>query len=151
MTQTHTHTNRRRSKPNLLDHINLFPSKEEGRIPGERNVLSERRIMWFKAGSCDARKVIGAIRVTSYKEKCVILTDGGVHIAQLIVQVSEKHCFCCDQTVFERDTHLPSDGTLNITMSNTCKNKSQFYTWQPPFFRTRGSQRVWKNFIFDVK
>ena len=41
----HTLTHRRRSKQNLLDHINLFPSKEERRIPGERNVLSERRIM----------------------------------------------------------------------------------------------------------
>lgn len=30
-------------KPNLLDHINLFPSKEEGRIPGERKALSERK------------------------------------------------------------------------------------------------------------
>lgn len=28
-------------KPNLLDHINFFPSKEEGRIPGERKALSE--------------------------------------------------------------------------------------------------------------
>lgn len=37
---THTHTG---GKPNLLDHINLFPSKEEGRIPGERKVLSERQ------------------------------------------------------------------------------------------------------------
>lgn len=30
-------------KPNLLDHINFFPSKEEGRIPGERKVLDERK------------------------------------------------------------------------------------------------------------
>lgn len=30
-------------KLNLLDHINFFPSKEEGRIPGGRKVLSERK------------------------------------------------------------------------------------------------------------
>lgn len=39
MGQTHTQV----KKLNLLDHINFFPSKEEGRIPGGRKVLSERK------------------------------------------------------------------------------------------------------------
>lgn len=39
MGQTHTQV----KMFNLLDHINFFPSKEEGRIPGGREVLSERK------------------------------------------------------------------------------------------------------------
>lgn len=53
-------------KPNLLDHINLFPSKEEGRVPGERKVLSE----WKTKGGVSVQ---GKLFVP-FKEKCVILT-----------------------------------------------------------------------------
>lgn len=45
-------------KPNLLDHINLFPSKEEGRIPGERKALSERKTK--------PRRVSASVCVLSY-------------------------------------------------------------------------------------
>lgn len=46
-----THTRPHKSS-NLLDHINFFPSKEEGRIPGERKVLSERKTKWDIACVC---------------------------------------------------------------------------------------------------
>lgn len=39
MWRTHTQV----KMHNLLDHINFFPSKEEGRIPGERKALNERK------------------------------------------------------------------------------------------------------------
>lgn len=58
-------------KQNLLDDINLFPSKEEGRIPGGRRVASERKIKKPRPVSacvCIQREVICAIHVTSEKE-----------------------------------------------------------------------------------
>lgn len=43
----HTH-----QKPNLLDDINLFPPKEEGRVPDGRRVLSERKKKPRQVNAC---------------------------------------------------------------------------------------------------
>lgn len=63
---TAAHKHRPKSS-NLLDHINFFPSKEEGRIPGERKLFGERKI---KQSMCQrAVKVICAVGA---QKKCVL-------------------------------------------------------------------------------
>lgn len=40
-------------EPHLLDHINLFPSKEEGRVPGERKAKQSQGKVICACHSCD--------------------------------------------------------------------------------------------------
>lgn len=71
-------------KPYLLDHINFFPSKEEGRIPGERKALSERKAKRvntvskesYLCHSCEGKVCYFLFFFT--RENCV--ERGGVHI-----------------------------------------------------------------------
>lgn len=57
MTHKHANTTCTKSTSNLLDDINLFPPKEEGRIPGETNVPSERSSVRVNVNACVEAKL----------------------------------------------------------------------------------------------
>lgn len=90
---------------NLLDHINFFPSKEEGRIPGERKSLSEIKT-----------KQVDTCAVCSGSHLCSWCTEK-VRVVIKTKEIIQEKRF---QTMPKRQTsHKIIDSSRHTTCSNT--------------------------------